>query len=88
MTYNNFEQNSLIQDAVIRNIEIMGEATKNLTNEFLNKYSNINWSDIAQTRDKVIHHYFGINLDIVWDIISNELNDLLIKINKILEEIT
>lgn len=70
MTYSDFENKYLIQDAIIRNIEIMGEATKNLANEFVNKNANVNWKDIARTRDKVIHFYFGVNLDIFWNIIT------------------
>ena len=87
MSYTEFENNELVQDAVIRNIEIIREATKNLADQFLEKYPNINWSDIAQTRDKVIHHYFGVNLEIIWDIISEELTDLHTSLKKILKDL-
>jgi len=65
-----------IQDAVIRNIEIIGEATKNLPFELRNKYSQISWIDIVGMRDKLIHGYFGIDLNIVWKTIKEDLPKL------------
>lgn len=73
MEYDDFLQDHKTQDAVIRNIEILGEAAKLLSNETKEKYSNIPWKDIAGTRDKLIHDYFGVNIDIVWDIVKNEI---------------
>ena len=61
------------QDAVIRNLEIVGEATKNLSDEFRAAHPDIPWSSMAGTRDRLIHHYFGVNLDIVWQIVIDEL---------------
>lgn len=58
---------------MIRNIEILGEAAKLLSDETKEKYPNIHWKDIAGTRDKLIHDYFGVNIDIVWDIAKNEI---------------
>ena len=81
-------ENTEIQDAIIRRIEIIGEAVKNLPNNFRNKYPDIEWNEIIRTRDKIIHHYFGINLDIVWGIIKKDLPDLKIKILKIKEDLT
>jgi uncharacterized protein with HEPN domain len=67
------ETNRLIQSAVTREIEIIGEAVKNFPNSFKEKHSEIPWKDIAGTRDKMIHHYFGIDLDILWNIIKKDL---------------
>ncbi len=61
------------QDAVMRNLEIMGEAAKNLSDEFREKYPAIPWKSMAGVRDRLIHHYFGVNLDIVWQIVQAEL---------------
>jgi len=54
---------ALVQDGIIRQIEIIGEATKNLSKDLREKYPQIPWRDIAGMRDRLIHHYFGINLE-------------------------
>ncbi len=59
--------------AVVRSIEILGEATKKLDENFKTQYPHIEWKKIARTRDKLIHDYFGIDYDIVWDIITSKL---------------
>lgn len=61
------------QDAVVRNLEIIGEATKRLPDEYRAKNSDIPWREIAGTRDRLTHHYFGINQEIVWQIIQDDL---------------
>ena len=71
-----FSSNIQLQDAVVRRIEIIGEAAKNIPKDFIQKHNNIPWKEIIGTRDKIIHHYFGINLDIVWNIVKNDLPDL------------
>jgi uncharacterized protein with HEPN domain len=73
MTYASFVADIKTQDAVIRNLEILGEATKNLTEELRAKYPAVPWHSMAGARDRLIHHYFGINLDIVWQIATVEL---------------
>lgn len=73
MKYDDFLEDFKTQDAVIRNIEILGEAVKLLSDETKEKYPNIPWKDIAGTRDKLIHDYFGVNIDIVWNIVKNEI---------------
>jgi uncharacterized protein with HEPN domain len=84
MEYEGFLQDYKTQDAVIRNIEILGEAAKLLSDETKEKYLNIPWKDIAGTRDKLIHDYFGVNIDIVWDIARNEIPSLSEKLKEIL----
>ncbi|MBI3943611.1 MAG: DUF86 domain-containing protein [Chloroflexi bacterium] len=73
MTYESFLADIKTQDAVIRNLEIIGEAAKNLSAELVRKHSNIPWKSMAGVRDRLIHHYFGINFDIVWRIVTQEL---------------
>lgn len=86
MSTNKFLKNKMVQDAIIRRIEIIGEAVKNLTIEFTNKYPAVPWSDIAGMRDKLIHHYFGVNLDLTYGVVNKELPRLKKEIKKILEE--
>jgi uncharacterized protein with HEPN domain len=62
--------------AVVRSIEIIGEASKKLDDEFKSTHHHIEWRKIAGTRDKLIHDYFGIDYDIVWDIIDTKIQDL------------
>jgi len=81
-----FANDRLRQSAIIREIEIIGEAVKNLPEEFTAKYPFIEWTKIAGARDKLIHHYFGVDLDVIWDIIKYDLPELKKNIEKILKE--
>ena len=73
LDYEAFVKDTRTQDAVIRNLQILGEATKNLSDEFRSAHSDVPWKNMAAARDRLIHHYFGVNLDIVWQIVSTEL---------------
>jgi uncharacterized protein with HEPN domain len=72
------------QDAVVRNFEIIGEATKNLSLTARKSHPRVPWKELMGMRDKMIHHYFGINYEIVWTIAKEELADLLPQIEKML----
>jgi len=73
MRYETFLADTKTQDAVIRNLEIIGEAAKNLSEELRAKRPDIPWKGMSGIRDKLIHHYFGVNLDIIWQVVTNEL---------------
>ncbi len=79
--------NRLKQSAIVREIEIIGEAVKNMSESLKNKHPEIEWKEIVGTRDKMIHHYFGVDLNIVWDIIKINLPDLKDKILNIKKEL-
>ena len=79
-----FLKDQLIQDAVIRNFEIIGEATKQLNSVFREKYPNIEWKKIAGMRDKLIHDYIGVDLWAVWGVVENVLPELEESINEII----
>lgn len=64
------------QDAVVRNLEIIGEAVKNISPELRSNLRDIPWQKIAGMRDKLIHEYFGVNLELVWDVVEQDLMPL------------
>ena len=66
----------ILQDALVRNIEIIGEASKNLSYELRLDNPQISWREIIRMRDKVIHHYFRLNLDIVWQTVTTDIPNL------------
>jgi len=81
-----FFDSVMIQDAVVRRLEIIGEAVKNLPTSFKNRYPKIPWKKIAGTRDILIHEYFGVNVDLVWKIVNKNIPQLKKQISKLLEE--
>jgi len=79
------EENKEKLKAVVRSVEIIGEAAKNLSKDFKKKTAEIPWKEIIGTRDIFIHHYFGIDIDVLWKIITEDLPKLekqLIKLKK------
>src|SRR5262249_739729 len=83
LTYQAFVGDTKTQDAVIRNLEILGEATKHLSEELRARSPQVPWSRMAGTRDRLIHHYFGVNLDIVWEIVAVDLPQLAVQLETI-----
>ncbi len=81
-----FRSDSKTVDAVIRNLEIIGEAARNIPNDVKDKYSNIPWQDIIDFRNRINHGYFDISLKIVWRIIKHELPTLEFQMKHILEK--
>jgi uncharacterized protein with HEPN domain len=82
-----FVKTGLVQDAVLRNLEVIGEAVKNIPQEIKTNKSDLEWKKIAGLRDILIHAYFGVDADIVWDIVKNKLPDLKRKALDILSEL-
>ncbi len=82
MSYEQFMHDTKTQDAVVRNLEILGEATKNLSPQLRAAYPDVPWRGMAGIRDRLIHDYFGVNYDIVWDIATTELPSLRTQIGK------
>jgi uncharacterized protein with HEPN domain len=76
MSYAEFCKDTKTRDAVIRNIEIVGEAAKGISEKLRAENPNIPWKGMAGIRDRLIHHYFGVNLEIVWQVVSEELPKL------------
>ena len=80
-----FSKNPLVQDAVVRNYEIIGEAAKNITEDFRALHPEIDWRGMAGLRDILIHQYFGIDLNNVWNISKVHAPDTLAKIQALPE---
>jgi uncharacterized protein with HEPN domain len=81
-----FLNNKMIQDAVLRNLEIIGEATKNLTPDLKDLRPQVPWGRIAGMRDVLIHDYFEVDLQIVWDVVKNRLPELKSHIESLIAE--
>ncbi len=77
-------KDEVLKRATTRSIEIIGEATKNLSDDFKKNHPGIEWKEIAGMRDKIIHFYFGIKWETVWSVIKNEIPELKPKIEAII----
>ncbi|MBI5185764.1 MAG: DUF86 domain-containing protein [Nitrospinae bacterium] len=78
-----FKKDETLKRAFVRCLEIIGEATKKVPSDFKSKYPNIEWKEMAGMRDLLIHNYFGIDYDIVWDVVANKIPELQEKIEEI-----
>lgn len=84
--FKKFMKDEVLKRACSRSLEIIGEAVKNLSPKFKKVHNDIEWKKVAGLRDKIIHYYFGVNWDIVWDVIKNKLPELKEKVSDIIKE--
>lgn len=87
ISYENFQSNSMVQYATIKQLEIIGEAANHLTKHFKRLYKEIRWQEIIGLRNLLIHEYFGIDTKIVWDILKTDIPELKLQIKEILNQI-
>jgi uncharacterized protein with HEPN domain len=85
LTKEKFETDHAIQDAIIRRLEIIGEAVKNIETSFKTKHPDIPWKKIAGMRDMLIHKYFDIDLSLTWTVIKRDLPSVKEKLQEILD---
>jgi uncharacterized protein with HEPN domain len=81
-----FLDNETLKRAVVRSLEIIGEATKKIPADFKLKWYSIQWKNMAGMRDRLIHDYIGINYSIVWDVIKNKIPELNNQIQELLNK--
>ncbi|OGA27143.1 MAG: hypothetical protein A3I01_01565 [Betaproteobacteria bacterium RIFCSPLOWO2_02_FULL_65_24] len=87
MTLDTFRNNDLVVDAVLRNLEVIGEAAKRLPKEARIAMPDIEWAKAAAFRDVIAHHYFGLNIGIVWDVVENKIPDIARSANALLKKV-
>ncbi len=87
MNFEQFKDNDLVSSAVIRKFEVIGEATRHIPQMIRKKYPDIPWKTMVGFRDKIIHFYFGIKYDIVWETIKSKLPELKEKIRRVFEDL-
>lgn len=73
VSFTAFEKNLLVQDGVIREFEIIGEAAKHLSDEFQEQHQNIPWRQVMSMRDRLVHEYFNVDTELVWKTIQSDL---------------
>jgi uncharacterized protein with HEPN domain len=80
-----FLDDETLKRAVVRSIEIIGEATKKIPTDFKVKWNSIQWKNMAGMRDRLIHDYMGVNYSLVWDVFHNKIPDLYTQIKEVIE---
>ena len=85
LTYEGFYDTRLVQDGVIRQLEIIGEASRNLSDEFRTQNSDLPWQQIIGLRNRLIHAYFDVSLGIIWDIVQDDIPPMKQKILSLVE---
>lgn len=84
LSYENFLKDENLIRAFARSLEIIGEASKKIPDEFKQNHEEIEWKSMAGMRDRLIHDYFGVDFELVWDVIKNHLPALKLKLEKLM----
>jgi uncharacterized protein with HEPN domain len=71
-----FQQDEKTVDAVVRNLEVVGEAARQMPEDFISRFPNVPWRQIAGLRNRIVHDYFGLDLEIIWQVIQHDLPQL------------
>jgi uncharacterized protein with HEPN domain len=87
-SFEQFTQDDRTYDAVLRNLEIIGEAAKNVPDEIRQRFPQVEWRKISGFRDITAHQYFSISDSIVWDVVQNKIPELIVQVEQILKELS
>jgi uncharacterized protein with HEPN domain len=86
LSFEEFYDNEILKRAFTRSLEIIGEAAKSVDSDFRSQFADIDWRGMAGMRDKLIHHYFGVDYELVWEVIQNHIPELNFQITGILKK--
>ncbi len=86
LSFDSFVRDEKTIDAVLRNIEVMGESAKHISNDLQSKYPSVEWKNLAKTRDKLIHGYFEVDIETVWNIVIHDLPKLRKELEAIIQK--
>ncbi|OFY47648.1 MAG: hypothetical protein A2W85_12590 [Bacteroidetes bacterium GWF2_41_31] len=86
LTKDDFLQDETLKRAVVRSLEIIGEATKKIPADFKIKWNSIMWRNMEGMRDRLIHDYMGVNYSIIWDVVKNKIPELYNQIKEVIEK--
>lgn len=87
MNFEEFLKDEKTKSAVVRELEVIGEATKNIPKSIRERYKSVPWSQMAKTRDKMIHFYFGVDYEIAWKVVKERLPEIKPSIEKVLKDL-
>jgi len=83
MDQDQFRHDEKTVDAVVRNLEVLGEAARRVPEDFASRYSEVPWRQIAGLRNRIVHDYFGLDLEIIWQVIRHDLRQLQAKLESL-----
>ena len=87
LSFERFAADETLRRAFVRSLEVIGEAVKNLPEDFRASHSDVDWRPIARMRDRLIHGYFGVDYQLVWDVVQEKLPELKRKVQSIVENL-
>jgi uncharacterized protein with HEPN domain len=87
LSFDRFAADETLRRAFVRSLEVIGEAVKNLPEEFRASHSEVEWRSIARMRDRLIHGYFGVDYQLVWDVVQEKLPELKRNIQSIIDNL-
>ena len=87
LSFERFAADETLRRAFVRSLEVIGEAVKNLPEDFRASHSEVDWRPIARMRDRLIHRYFGVDYQLVWDVVQEKLPELKRKIRSIIDNL-